>query len=348
MLQDQKIPRLSIVAACRNEREHVHEFLASLLDQDLRDREWEAVIADGMSDDGTFEILEEFASRHPRIRVIRNPGRIASTGLNAAIRISTGHIVMRLDIHTRYAADYCLRCVETLEATGAGNVGGAARALGAGAIGRAIAAAYRSPFSTGGARFHQEDYEGPVDTVPYGCWRRSTLERIGGFDAELVRNQDDEHNLRLQRAGEKIWQSRSIRSWYIPRSSLRSLFRQYFQYGFWKVAVLRKHRLPASWRHLVPALCLLLAFAALAGATLGFEACALLSAVMLLAYGALLLVASLLAAHESGWTLIWYLPVVFATFHTAYGTGFLVGLIWFTGRTAREIPSDSLFDSLSR
>jgi GT2 family glycosyltransferase len=185
------------------------------------------------------------------VRTIDNPRRVVSPGLNAAIRAARGAIVIRMDAHTSYAPDYCRRCVAELERTGADNVGGPARTRTQGTRARAFAAAYHSPFSTG-ARFHDENYEGWIDTVPYGCWRKETLERLGLFDETLVRNQDDELNLRLIRAGGKIWQSPDIVSWYSPRATLTALFLQYFQYGFWKAAVVRKHRLPGSWRHLVP------------------------------------------------------------------------------------------------
>ena len=134
-----------------------------------------------------------------RIRVIDNPGRIVSTGLNAAIRTARGDIVVRLDAHTAYAPDYIRRCVDVLESTGADNVGGPARTRANGRLGQAISAAYHNPFGSGGARFHNEEFEGYVDTVIYGCWRKTTLEQLGLFDEALVRNQDDELNFRLVR-----------------------------------------------------------------------------------------------------------------------------------------------------
>ena len=182
--------------ACRNEKRHIRQFLDSLLAQDMSGMTWEAIIADGMSDDGTREILQEYGARHPQLRTIDNPRRVVSPGLNAAIRAARGAIVIRMDAHTCYAPDYCRRCVAELERTGADNVGGPARTRAQGTRARAFAAAYHSPFSTG-ARFHDETYEGWIDTVPYGCWRKETLERLGLFDESLVRNQDDELNLRL-------------------------------------------------------------------------------------------------------------------------------------------------------
>jgi glycosyltransferase involved in cell wall biosynthesis len=254
---------------CRNEAKAINAFLNSLLHQELGDLRWEAIIADGMSADGTRKILQQFSKEHPQIRIINNPSRIASTGLNTCIRAAAGEIIVRMDVHTEYKPDYVRRCVEVLLRTNAANVGGACVAVQTGYVGRAIAAAFHSRVAVGGARWHQPTYEGPVDTVHLGCWRREVLERIGYFDETLVRNQDDELNLRLTRAGGTIWQSPDIVSWYHPRSSLGALFRQYFQYGFWKVAVIRKHRVPASWRHLVPGAFVLGNIALLAAVILG-------------------------------------------------------------------------------
>ena len=139
-----------------------------------------------------------------------------------------------------------------IEETGADNVGGAARTKATGYMQSAVSLAYHSPLSVGGARFHNVDHEGYVDTVPYGCWRKDKLISLGLFDEELIRNQDDELNSRIVRQQGKIWQSSRIRSWYQPRSSLSALFRQYSQYGYWKVRVIQKHKQPASWRHLIP------------------------------------------------------------------------------------------------
>jgi glycosyltransferase involved in cell wall biosynthesis len=348
--------RISIVVACRNEIRHIREFLDSILSQDLAGMDWEVIVADGMSEDGTREVLEQYAASDPRLRVVSNPGRTVSTGLNAAIVAARGDIVLRMDAHTMYAPDYSRRCVETLQATGAENVGGPARTRPSGTLGRAVAAAYHSPISTGGGKFHDIHYEGLVDTLPYGCWRKETLVRIGLFDEALVRNQDDELNLRICRAGGRVWQDPQIVSWYVPRSKLSGLFRQYFQYGFWKVAVIRKHRLPASWRHLVPA-AFVLANAFLASAA-GVSAAAAWPwwraagsawGLMLAAYLALLAVASVDAARRHGWRTLPYLPLVFATYHLSFGLGFLAGMVHFLkGTGPRPVSMTSVYSRLTR
>ncbi|HYG35806.1 MAG TPA: glycosyltransferase family 2 protein, partial [Clostridia bacterium] len=301
---------------------------------------FEVIVADGESEDGTRQILQELAAREPRVKVIENPKRIAPTGLNSAIRASKGEIIVRFDAHTEYAPDYVVRCVQTLEETGADNVGGPARTKPATFMESAVAAAYHSPFAVGGARFHNVDYEGWVDTVTYGCWRRSSFDRFGYFDEELVRNQDDEHNLRICRRGGKIWQSPSIKSWYRPRGSLGALFKQYMQYGYWKVRVIQKHKLPASIRHLVPgafvvSLMLLFPFSIL---TLLFQSLlgqvsvlsflpAMLMALLLGTYGMCVLGASIVTASKAGWNLVPILPIVFPCYHFGYGYGFVRG-VW--------------------
>jgi succinoglycan biosynthesis protein ExoA len=329
---------ISLVVACRNEAKHIRLFLDSLLAQDMEGFDWQIVVADGASDDGTRQVLEEYAKGNPRITVIDNPAKIVSCGLNAAIRAARGSIILRMDAHTEYAPHYVQRCVEALHNSGADNVGGPARTKADGLLPRAIEAAYHSRFSTGGARFHDDNHSGYVDTVPYGCWRKETLLRLGLFDEELVRNQDDELNLRLTRSGGKIWQSAEIVSWYRPRTNLSSLFRQYFQYGFWKVRVIRKHRIPGSWRHLIPglfvganlSLLIASACAALAGSPALGRALLLSWAALFAAYALAALAASFMAARRCGWSLLPYLPVTFAVFHCSYGLGFLLGSVYWT------------------
>jgi hypothetical protein len=271
-----------------------------------------------------------------------------------------------MDAHTEYATDYVRECVAILQESGADNVGGPARTRPQTYMEKAVAAAYHSSFSVGGARFHDMNYKGYVDTVTYGCWPRSTFEKFGLFDEELVRNQDDEHNLRITRGGGKIYQSPNIKSWYRPRGTLAALFMQYLQYGYWKVRVIQKHKLPASWRHLVPGaflltlavLFLLSIFSFLFSA---FAPNSQLSALsipisifsfpwpvkwaayftgqvsafsfsFLAALGAYLLavlVASVVTVAKTEWKLLPVLPLVFGCYHFGYGFGFLRGILDF-------------------
>ena len=245
---------VSIVVPCRNEREHIDAFLDSATAQQLP-AGWcmEILVADGESDDGTGERIRARAALDARLVPVANPGRIVSTGLNACLARARGAVIVRMDVHTQFAPDYVAQCIAALQRTGADNVGGAWVARGEGAMGQAIAAAFQSRWVVGGALSRDVAYEGEADTVYLGCWPRQTFARVGGFDETLVRNQDDEHNLRLRLAGGRVWQSALIRSWYRPRDALGHLFRQQVQYGYWRPFVMKKHGQPGSVRQLVPA-----------------------------------------------------------------------------------------------
>ena len=184
--------RVSIVVLCRNERHHIEACIQSIFAQTIPATDLEVIVADGQSDDGTRDILAQLVQKHRQLRVIENPQRIVSTGLNAAIRMARGPVILRMDAHTTYAPDYVEQCLQVLQETGVENVGGPLRTRGERYVERVIAAAFQAPFVVGGARRCDPHYEGLIDTVTYGCWPRDVFDRFGGFDEELVRNQDDE------------------------------------------------------------------------------------------------------------------------------------------------------------
>jgi GT2 family glycosyltransferase len=198
-------------------------------------------------------------------------------------------------------------------------------------FGRSVAAATSTPFGVGGARFHFSDQEEFVDTVYMGAWRRDVFDRIGLLDEELVRNQDDEFNYRLRAAGGRVLLSPAIQSVYYNRSSLRALWRQYYQYGLYKIRVLQKHPRQMQPRQFVPAA---LVGVLVGGGALGlvFWPLRLLAGTALAGYVAANLLASLLTARRFGWRYLPYLPVVFAALHIGYGLGFWHGLWHFRNR----------------
>jgi glycosyltransferase involved in cell wall biosynthesis len=322
-------PRVSVLIPCRNEIDFIQSFIDDLRGQQMVAGGAEYLFIDGGSDDGTDDIITHNLSAFGAARLLHNSRRFVSPGLNLGIQEARGEIIVRMDVHTSYADDYVASCVEVLEETGAQNVGGAARTRPEGYWSRAIAAAYGSSFAVGQARFHFPDYEGPVDTVTYGCWRRETLVELGGFDEHFIRNQDDELNLRITRAGGQIWQSAKIRSWYHPRGSLTRLFRQYYQYGYWKVAVIRKHHLPASWRHLVPMALVSSLLALMIGAAIFPPLAALLLAEVVF-YLLFIVGGSVWIARQSSWDLLLALPITLSSFHMAYGIGFLQATVFGT------------------
>jgi succinoglycan biosynthesis protein ExoA len=317
LARERRVKRFSVIVPCRNERAFVDAFLDALAAQRLPvDWSVEWLVADGGSDDGTREWLDARARVDARLFVVDNPRRIVSTGLNACLARARGEVIARLDVHTTYADDYLAQCLTALERSGADNVGGPWVAAGDTPMQRAIAAAFQSRWVVGGARSRDTAYEGPAETVYLGCWPRATFERFGGFDEALVRNQDDEHNLRMVRGGGRVWQSAAIRSIYRPRAGLAQLFAQQRQYGYWRAFVLRKHGAPASWRQLAPATFVMaLGMALLASPWAGGPLVALLGA-----YGLYLAFVSVTVA-GARWSLLWRLPLAIAAYHVGYGLG---------------------------
>jgi succinoglycan biosynthesis protein ExoA len=322
-------PAVSIVVPCRNERDQIETCVRSILAQEPPTGGFEIIVADGMSDDGTREILETIAVSEKRLKILKiidNPHRFTAHGMNAGIRHARGQHIAIMGAHAHYAPDYLRSSLEVLKETGADNVGGSMTCLGESRRQRAIAAAHHSSFAVGGARWHDTTYEGPADTVFGGVYRREVFDRIGLFDEELVRNQDDEFNLRLTRAGGKIWQSPRIKSWYYPRGSFKALFQQYAQYGYWKVRIIQKHKLPASVRHLVPG-CFFLSLIVLSLASFLWIPAIWGLLVVVATYSICNLAASILTARKNDLALFPLLPMVFTAYHFGYGYGFLRG-VW--------------------
>ncbi len=337
---DRERPFVSVLVPVRNEAAHVERTVAAILGQDYPADRLEILFSDGRSTDATRSILERAAARDPRLVVVDNPGGIVSTGLNAALRVARGAFVVRVDGHTEIAPSYVRACVEALERTGADNAGGRMTAVGEGAFGRAVAAATSSRFGVGGARFHYSDREEWVDTVYLGAWPRAVFARVGLFDEELVRDQDDEFNYRLRAAGGRILLTPAVASRYAVRGTPRALFRQYFQYGFWKVRVLQKHAAQMRPRQFAPplfVLALLLA-AALALAVPAAPAARAPLAALATAYLAADLVAATVEARRQRANPA-LLALVFPILHVAYGTGFLAGLVRFAGRWGNAAPA---------
>lgn len=329
-------PLVSVVIPMRNEGAEFARCLDAVLGQDYPAERMEVIVVDGESDDASAVVAREYAARDARVRVLRNPLRVVPPGLNIGIRAARGEIIARVDGHTRIAPDYLRLGVETLRRTGADNVGGPMRALGGGGFGDAVAAAMSSRFGIG-AYFHFGTVEREVDTVYMGMWPRAVFERVGLFDEELVRNQDDELNYRLRKLGGRIVLNPEMRSWYQNRQGVRRLARQFYQYGEWKVRVLQKHPRQMSWRHFVPpAFVASLAGLALLAPIVPLAATALLG--LLGSYAAIVFAVSAQHARGAGWAALARIALAFAVIHVAWGSGFLVGLLRHAGRWRREEP----------
>ena len=333
-------PFVSVVMPVRNEAGFIERSVGAVLAQDYPRTRMEVIIADGLSDDGTREVLAVLQRQHPNLSLIDNPGKIVSKGLNAALRLVKGEVIIRVDGHCEVARDYVRRCVSRLAEHNTDCVGGPLETIGETYTARAVAAAMSSSFGVGGSAFRVAgSKEHFVDTVPFPAYRRQAIRRAGEFDEELVRNQDDEYNYRVRKLGGRILLAPDIRSRYYSRGSLSKLGRQYFQYGYWKVRVMQKHPRQMQPRQFVPLL-FVMALLLLFLTSPFFGVSKFLLSATLVAYAILNLAGSVSAAHRTKWSLFPLLPIAFTTIHLAYGSGFLLGLVRFWNRWGdRETPA---------
>jgi len=310
-----------------NEQEHLTEAVEAILASSY-DGPLQVVLALGPSRDETDAIAQRMAHDDPRVITVPNPTGRTAAALNAAIAAADHDIIVRVDGHAVIPRDYVEIAVRTLDETGADNVGGIMGAEGVTDFERAVAAAMTSWFGVGGAAFHIGGGAGPALTVYLGCFRRSALDRVGGFDESMVRAQDWELNHRIRATGGLIWFTPELRVSYRPRGSLRRLARQYHEYGRWRREVARRHPETVSLRYLAPPLALaavtggtLLGVVGLATGTRGL----LVGFVLPAGYAAADLIASTRAARGLPWRSARWLPAVFATMHGAWGAGFIRG-----------------------
>lgn len=244
-------PEISIICPTYNEEAympHLLNFFVNALPESK-----EIIIADGMSTDKTRSIIAEWQQKYPFIKLIDNPRKYVSFGMNEAIRMARGTYIARVDAHTEYPDDYLLNCLAVSKETGAENVGGYIHSKGKTSVGKAISVAMSTSFGVGNTSFRTAVVDGFVESVPFGFWKRDFFEKFGYFDTELIRNQDDELNYRTNKKGGKIFQSSKISSAYYVRDSFKAMYRQYYQYGYFKPLVFKKlGNSGVRLRHLVP------------------------------------------------------------------------------------------------
>jgi glycosyltransferase involved in cell wall biosynthesis len=331
-------PFVTITIPCFNEEHHIEACLEDVFAQDYPGDRFEVLVADGMSTDRTPEILRAVAARHPdRMRVIDNPRRLQAPAMNAMIAAARGDVIVRMDVHARYAPDYVRQCVAVLDETGAANVGGAQRAVAETWFQRALCAALDSPLGVGGARYRNPDTEGFVDTVFLGAFRRKVLESVGGYDDNAVTNEDAELIQGILDAGGKVFLSRKIVVSYVPRSSFQSLARQYFKYGKGRARTLLKHKRYPTIRPALPFLMVV------GGVTLlVVPPLQLVAPVAFGLYGAAALLEAIRVSRRRGLVLPPVVAAIFPVLHVSHGVGFAAGLAQYALRPdwapARSVP----------
>ncbi len=326
-------PFVSVVLPVRNEASGISAALAALRQQTYPRHLIEIVVIDGRSTDRTAEIVGELARVDPRIRLVDNPAGVTPAGLNAGIAVARGDVIIRMDGHAIAQPDYVEQAVRLLEATGAWSVGGIMNKVGTSPTQQANALAASSPLGVGDAKHNYAKEAGWAETVFLGGWPRWVFDRVGLFDEELVRNQDDEHAFRIRQAGGRIWFDPSLVVKYTSRQGVSAIFEQYRQYGYWKVRVFQKHRGAARARHFVPATFVAAVVFGLVTAPWWRPGAAFLTAtvgsyVLVVGGGTMLM--------DVPGTSRWRVCVSIAAMHVGYGIGFWQGLIAFRSLAVRR------------
>jgi cellulose synthase/poly-beta-1,6-N-acetylglucosamine synthase-like glycosyltransferase len=320
---------ISIIIPCRNEEKYIDQVLKSVVNQDYPRDQVEVFVIDGMSEDGTRDILKQYSEKYSFIKIIDNTKKIVSSALNIGIRNAKGDVIIRMDAHSIYEKLYISKCIKYLYDFNVDNVGGIWVTLsGVDTItANAIVLALSHPFGVGNSYFRIGSKEPRyVDTVPFGCYKREVFDRIGFFDEDLIRNQDDEFNLRLIKSGGKILLVPEIVSHYFARESVLKLWRMYFQYGYFKPLVVVKIGAVLTWRQLVPA-SFVFTLAVTGIFSIILEPVQLAFILVVVLYLVVNVYFSLLLALKKGLKYFCVLPCIFVAIHFSYGTGYIKG-VW--------------------
>ncbi|MCJ7582386.1 MAG: glycosyltransferase family 2 protein [Candidatus Aminicenantes bacterium] len=244
-------PRISIIMPCYNEERNIYGSIKSLISENFNDN-CELIVVDGKSSDWTKRIVQDFIDQGLNIRIIDNEKKIQAHGLNLGISEAKGTYIVRADAHCVYSPEYVEKCVNLLEETEAANVGGIMLPQGKSTVQKAIAFALQHPIGVGDAKWHTGNYKGYVDTVYLGTFQKSLFEKIGFYDTNCKTAEDAELNLRILKAGKKIYLDSSIKVTYFPRETLMALAKQYFRYGKGRCYTILKHKKFTSSRQYLP------------------------------------------------------------------------------------------------
>lgn len=318
--------RVVVAIPCRNELDYIEACVRSILENQIAHEQLYIAVVDGMSTDGTRDKILELSKKHTCVHLIDNPAKITPVAMNLGIEAADSEYVMIMGAHSTIEPDYIAKCISLLaENTALGGAGGTIENSYFDAKSALIGMAMSSSFGVGNAHFRTGNFEGEVDTIGTPVYRRSVLIRTGLFDESLVRNQDDELNHRIRKVGFKLWLTNKVRFHYIVRASWKKLFKQYRQYGYWKVYVNRKHKTVTTFRQLVPAgFVVFLLLAPIICAFIPVLWWGYLSILMLW-----ILAANIVAFKKTSIKKVPALVWTFFLLHFSYGLGYLEGIFHF-------------------
>lgn len=322
-----ELPFISVILPVRNEERYISACVASIFAQDYPAEKMEVIFVDGRSEDRTVALLEQMQAEHPQIVVLDNPNRTVPYAMNIGIRYCHAPVIVRLDAHAEYPADYIRLSVETLLTKDCDNAGGVFETRGRGFMGEAIAEMLKTPLGVGNATYRLTTEDGYVDTVPFGCWKKELFDRIGGFDERMTRNQDNELNHRIRKSGGKVYLNHNIRVLYYCRDTMRGIMKMGYMNGKWNVITMTLVPGSMGVRHFVP-MAFVLSTLFLVLMTL-LTRSMFFGGLLALEWGAYLLLDffySYTIAKEKGPRFFPVEVALYPAFHFAYGFGSLCGL----------------------
>jgi cellulose synthase/poly-beta-1,6-N-acetylglucosamine synthase-like glycosyltransferase len=329
---------VSVIIPMRNEERHIVRCLQSLLEQTYFGEQYELIVVDGESSDRSVELVRQLSQSRPQIRLLSNPAAIVPIAMNLGIRSARGEIIVRADAHTVYPPNYIENCIKYLEMTGADNVGGpvitvpASQHFGA----QLVAVILSNRFGVGNSQFRTGMYEGYVDTVPFGTFRKHLFSQIGFFDETLVRNQDNELNARIRAAGGRIYQTPALSTQYFPPDTFTKLVLQTYRNSQWHLFTLQRTRAALGVRHVVPA-CLFCVLGVLVVLSPVSTSARTALGLVLAIYFTAAIYFSIRAPRNVPAAVKIALPIAFLIFHLSYGLGTIAGLK-FGARTPDASP----------
>jgi glycosyltransferase involved in cell wall biosynthesis len=329
----QNLPFISVIIPCRNEFQYIGKVIEDIIHQDYPNEKMEVLIIDGESDDNTQEVIKQKIVQHPSVKLLNNPRKIVPTGLNIGIKAAKGEVIVRIDAHCEYPSNYISYLVSNLFELNADNVGVAmiAHPRNESLKARAISIAISSPFGIGDSH-HRIGIDKPVeiDSVPFGCYKSKTFEKIGLFDEELIRNQDDEFNARLGKSGGKIFLLPDLEIKYLARDTISKISKMFYFYGYFKPLVNKKVGSAATLRQFVPPIFILSTIVSIALSLVSLKWGCMLFLAIWIPHSFLNLLVSLKLALGNKSVLL--TPILFFTFisiHCSYGVGYLRGWVRF-------------------
>lgn len=329
-MDNSKLPNISIIMPIKNEERYIERSLGAVINQNYPSDRLEVIVVDGNSSDNTRELISKLARTSQfSVSIVENPTGIVPKALNIGLRLAKGDIIIRVDGHCEIQNDYVQICIDQLHKQNVDCVGGTIETVGETVMAKAIALAMSTYLGVGNVAFRiNEGSTQLTDSVPFPAYPKEVFEEIGLFDEDMLCNEDDEFNYRLLKNNGRILLVNDLRTRYFSRSSLKSLWKQYFRYGQWKVRILQKHPNQMRLRQFIPTgFMIVLLTAMILGLFLPHGWFILVS--ILGAYSLALIVASLFYARRKGLKTAQLLPIVFFVLHASYGIGFVYGLLKF-------------------